>query len=267
MTENTLTPVDSGANNRSSVVPAIRDITMDSPWDWLAAGWRDLQRAPTISFAYGAVFVLVSWALTGLLLAVDLWFLVLPMAAGFMLLGPLFAVGLYEVSRCLEAGQTPTLGQAIGAWRREASQMGMMCVALLLLHMIWVEIAIIIFALFLGDRVPTMERLIGDVFLQAHSVPFLIVGTGAGAILAMIVFSVSAISIPMILDRGVNVITAILTSLRAVQTNWRPMILWAGLIVIFTAAGIATMFFGLAITLPLIGHATWHAYRALVASS
>lgn len=267
MTDNVVTRGDSDPDDRSAAIPEIRDITMDSPWDWLAAGWRDMQQAPTISLTYGAVFVLASWALTGLLLAVDMWFLVLPMAAGFMLLGPLFAVGLYEVSRCLEAGRTPTLGEAVIAWRREAGQMGMMCVVLLLLHMIWVEIAIIIFALFLGDTVPTMERLIGDVFLQAHSMPFLIVGTGAGAILALIVFSICAVSIPMILDRGVNVITAILTSLRAVKTNWRPMVLWAGLIVVFTAAGIATMFVGLAVTLPLIGHATWHAYRALVAPS
>ncbi len=251
-------------DEQSASIPDIKDITMDSPWDWLAEGWRDLRRAPSISLTYGTGFVIASWILALLLLAVDLWFLVLPMAAGFMLLGPLFAVGLYDVSRKLERGETPTLGAAVTAWRHEPSQMGMMCVALLLLHMIWVEVAIIIFALFLGDVTPTMERLIGDVFFQAHSVPFLIVGTGVGAIFALIVFSICAVSIPMIMDRHVNVITAILTSLRAVQANWRPMMLWAGLIVVFTAAGIATLFVGLAITLPLIGHATWHAYRALV---
>jgi uncharacterized membrane protein len=140
----------------------------------------------------------------------------------------------------------------------------MMCVVLVLLHLAWVLIAIVIFALFLGDTAPTLESLVGDVFFQPDSVPFLVFGTAAGAILALVVFSVSAVSIPLIVDRQTETITAILTSLRAVQQNWQAMMLWAGLIVIFTAAGIATLFVGLAVTLPLIGHATWHAYRAVV---
>jgi uncharacterized membrane protein len=244
--------------------PKVKHITMDDPWAWLAAGWQDLLKAPVISLSYGAFFLLAGWLLLALLLAADMWFLVLPMAAGFMLIGPVLAVGLYEVSRAHEHGEKPSFSAALLAWRREAGQLGMMCVVLVLLHLAWVLVAIVLFALFLGQSAPTLERIVGDVFFQPESVPFLFGGTSAGAILALVVFSVSAVSIPMIVDRQTDAITAILTSLRAVQRNWQAMFLWAGLIVIFTAAGIATLFVGLAITLPLIGYATWHAYRAVV---
>jgi uncharacterized membrane protein len=265
MTSNMADDMDSMDETRQPPAgPGIKHITMDDPWNWLAAGWQDLRKAPFISLSYGAFFLIAGWVLMVLLLAVDMWFLVLPLAAGFMLIGPVVAVGLYEVSRALEHGEKPSLSAALTAWRQEASQLGMMCVVLVLLHLAWVLIAIVIFALFLGDTAPTLESLVGDVFFQPDSVPFLVFGTAAGAILALVVFSVSAVSIPLIVDRQTETITAILTSLRAVQQNWQAMMLWAGLIVIFTAAGIATLFVGLAVTLPLIGHATWHAYRAVV---
>ncbi len=249
---------------KSAALPRIRTITMDDPWNWLAAGWRDLQRAPAISLTYGAFFFAAGWLLTALLFAVDLWFLILPSAAGFMLIGPILAVGLYEVSRRLEAGEKPTLAQACMAWRRAPESLSSMCVVLLLLHLAWIEIAIVMFALFLGDTAPTLDRLVGDVLLQPESVPFLAFGTAAGAALAIVVFSVCAVSIPMIVDRDAGIFVAVLTSLRAVRANWAPMMLWAGLIVIFTASGIATFYVGLAVTLPLIGHAAWHSYRQLV---
>jgi uncharacterized membrane protein len=136
--------------------------------------------------------------------------------------------------------------------------------ALVLFMMAWMLLAMIIFALFFSDRLPGPDNFIFEVFLSVESIPFLIVGTGAGAVLAALVFAISAVSIPMLLDRDVDVLTAVVTSLTAVRRSPGAMAVWAGLIVLFIGAGLVTAYLGLIVTLPLIGHAAWHAYKDLV---
>jgi uncharacterized membrane protein len=180
-------------------------------------------------------------------------------------MGPILAVGLYEVSRRHEQGRSATLGDALAAFRANSSQIAFMGVTLLLLFFAWVRIAVLIFFLFFGLEPPNPEAFVGVVFFSASSLPFLIVGTLAGALLAALAFGLSAISIPLLLDREeAHVVTAITASFRAIQDNPATMAFWAVLIVLFVGAGLATFYLGLIVTLPLIGHASWHAYRDLV---
>jgi uncharacterized membrane protein len=246
-------------------LPRIKSVPLDRPWAWLNAGWRDVTGAPKVSLAYGILFAAVGWVLTLGMLLLDAPYLVLPLAAGFMILGPLLAVGLYDVSRKRQRGETPTLNAALRAYQANTSQIALMGVALLLLFIAWVRIAALIFFLFFGLHPPSFELLIDQVFFSADSIGFLVFGTLVGGLLAAFAFALSAISIPYLLDRPHDhVINAIGTSFRAIGENLYTMAFWAVLIVVFMAAGLVTFYIGLIFTLPLIGHATWHAYRDLV---
>jgi uncharacterized membrane protein len=139
-----------------------------------------------------------------------------------------------------------------------------MGVVLMLFLLAWVRLAFLIFALFFGLQPPSWQHLIETIFFTADGLPFLIVGTAAGGVLALAVYAIGAVSIPLLLDRNVGIMTAIATSFMAVLHNWRVMLGWGALIVLFTGAGLATLFIGLVVTMPLIGHASWHAYRDLV---
>lgn len=243
---------------------AIRRVDTDRPWSWLADGWQDLCRAPAVSLTYGVVFSVAGLILSAAIWVFDVFYLVLPLAAGFLLVGPILSVGLYEVSRRLAAGEEVGFGPAVTAWRKNETQIALMGLALVLFMMAWMLLAMIIFALFFGKGLPAADNFVSEVFLSVESIPFLIVGTGVGAVLAALVFAISVVSIPMLLDRRVDVLTAVVTSLAAVRHNPRATAVWAGLIVLFSSAGLVTAYLGLILTLPLIGHATWHAYRNLV---
>lgn len=249
----------------TSLALQVRTVGVDQPWSWLSAGWRDFGSVPSVSLTYGAFFVIVSFILTLGLWLSGLLYLLLPMAAGFMFIGPVVAVGLYEVSRRLEQGQKATLADSFGAWRRHAGPVAIMGLGLMLFLLAWIRLAFLIFALFFGPRPPSWEHLITTLLFTTDGIPFLIVGICVGGVLAAVVFAISAVAIPALLDRDIGMLTAVATSVSAVLTNWRVMIGWGALIVLFTAAGLATFFVGLAVTLPLIGHASWHAYRDLVA--
>lgn len=248
-----------------SPAPRIRRVELERPWAWLAAGWRDLTGTPGVSLTYGVVFAAIGWAVTFGLWWLGLVYLILPLIAGFLIVGPILAVGLYEVSRKREGGETASLGDALTAFRANPTQIAFMGVALLLLFFAWIRIAVMIFFLFFGLRPPSPQDFVGQVFFSPESLPFLVFGTLVGALLAALAFGLSAISIPLLLDRThAHVVTAIGASFRAIFENPATMAFWAVLIVVFMAAGLVTFYLGLIVTLPLIGHATWHAYRDLV---
>ena len=251
--------------SQTSTAPHIRTVGLDRPWAWLAAGWEDFTKAPTVSLSYGIALVAVSYMLVLGLSSVGLFYLVLPMVAGFMLVGPIVAVGLYEVSRLHGEGKPASLGDAFRAYGRNGGQIAGIGLALMLMMLFWVRIALLIFALFFSYQPPTLAGFVDVVFFTQQGLIFLVVGSAVGGIIAATVFAVSAISIPMLLDRDTNVFTAVITSISAVTKNWKTMAGWAGLIVLFTAAGLATAFVGLALALPLIAHASWHAYKDIVA--
>lgn len=243
----------------------IRIVPVDRPWRWLEAGWRDLMAAPAIGFFYGGAIVAASWVLILLLLALGAAWAVLPAVAGFFLVAPVVAAGLYETSRRREAGEPVSLGLAFGAFGRNGPQLALMGAVLLLINLFWVRIAGLLFAVFFGlGFSPSIESLPAALLRSEQLLVFLVVGTGVGFVMAAIAFAVSAISIPMLVDRDVSAIEAVVVSIRATLDNWRAMAFWAGLIVVLTAIALVPFFLGLALVLPVIGHATWHAYRDLV---
>lgn len=245
-------------------IPEIRPVRIDRPWQWLAAGWRDFTAVPGVSLCYGLMFSLAGYLVAYGLYAFNLFYLVLPVAAGFALVGPVAAIGLYDVSRRLEAGQPVTLGTALGTFLTHPTTVLAMGMVLMLFMLAWIRVAMLVFALFFGGMAIPHDDFIATVFFAPESLPFVVTGTAIGAALAAMVFAVSAISLPMLLDRNVGVPTAVAASLRAVNRNPQAMALWAALIAGFTAFGVATLFIGLAVCLPLVGHASWHAYRDLV---
>lgn len=245
-------------------VHRVNKIPFDAAWQWLAAGSRDMWRVPHISLAYGAVFTTLSLALlVGLYLAGALS-MALPLAGGFLMLGPMIAVGLYETSRRLEEGESVTLADMISFSVRSPGQLAFMGVFLLIIYFVWLEIAFLLFMLFLGPQSLQLENIIPSLLFTPSGLGLLIVGTAAGTVLALLVFAVTSVSIPLLMRREVDVVTASLTSIKAVALNPAPMLLWAVLIAGMMAFAFATLFIGMIVVFPLIGHATWHAYRSLV---
>lgn len=250
----------------AALPPRVRPVATDRPWAWLTAGWRDLQAARSVSLAYGAAVTLAGWVLALLLFEAGTPWAVLPATAGFFLVAPLLAAGLYEVSRLRQEGREPTLGDALGAFRRNGGQLAFMGVVLLLIHLVWVRVAGLLFALFFGIGFsPSLADLPLAMLRSGELLPFLVIGTGFGFLLATAAFAASAVSIPMLVDRpDITAPEAVTVSIQAVLENWRAMALWAGLIVLFTGLALVPFFLGLVVAMPLIGHATWHAYRDMV---
>jgi uncharacterized membrane protein len=255
---------------RGAARPGIAGVTVepvafDAPWAWLASGWRDLWAAPRVSLAYGAVFAALSVGLTFGLTVGGLGSLVLALAGGFLLVGPIAAVGLYEISRRLEAGESVRLRDILRAGTQAPGQLGFFGAILAFVYFVWVQVAFLLFMLFLGSNpLPPASEFVPTLLFTPRGLGLLVVGTVVGGMFAILVFAISAISVPLLMTRRMDAVTAIAASLAAVVLNPKPMALWAALIAGFMALGIATLFLGLVFAFPLIGHATWHAFRDLV---
>lgn len=244
----------------------VRQVATDRPWVWLTAGWRDMLATKPVALAYGGAVCLAGWVVSLLLFELGTLWAILPATSGFFLIGPLVAAGLYEASRLREQGRQPTLADLLAPFRRNGSQIAFIGLALLIIHLFWVRIAGLIFMLFFGlGGIPNLEQLPYAMLKSGQLLPFLVIGTGFGCVLAAASFAVSAVSIPMLVDRDISALEAITVSIQAVIENWRPMLLWAGLIVLFTGLALVPFYLGLVLVFPLVGHATWHAYRDVVA--
>lgn len=256
---------DCGLATARQVGFAVRRVTLDSPWEWLAAGWRDLRAVPLISLGYGVVFTLVGWLLVTALNRLEMISLIPIFAGGFVLIAPLLAAGLYEVSRLLEKGQRVTVGAVLSGVVPATGRLGLFGVALFLGFFAWIEMAFLLLSLFLGERaVPDPTQFVHTLLFTNTGVALLFAGTICGGILAAMVFTLSSIAAPLLLAKDVDAVTAMATSVRAVGVNLAPMLLWAALIAGHMAIGLMTLFVGLVVVVPLLGYATWHAFRELV---
>lgn len=257
-------PSDADTADRRTAI--VQSVPPDRPWAWLAAGWQDLMANPQVGFFYGGALTASGWLLALMLLWLRSAWAILPASAGFFMVAPILAAGLYEASRLREAGKPVTFSSCLGGFTRNGGQLAFLGVVLVVLHLFWVRVAALIFMLMFGiNFAPALEDLPMAMLRSPMLLPFLIVGTGAGAILAAGAFAVSAVSIPMLVDRPeMTAMEAISVSIRTVIANPAAMVFWAGLIVVFTAFAMVPFFLGLALVIPLIGHATWHAYRDLV---
>ena len=243
----------------------VAKVPMEAPWHWLALGFRDMGRAPVLSVAYGAAFAaLAMFILVGLWMA-EVPALILPMAGGFLLIGPIVAAGLYRMSALIERGEKVTLRDTLLVNIQSPGQLAFMGVLLMIAFFAWVEIALLLFMLVFGPiAMPPVTEFIATLLLEPRGLALLIVGTFLGAVLATIIFASTVVSIPLLMTREIDAVTAIITSWRAVAANPSVMALWAVLIAAIMTLGFALFFVGLLVAFPLIGHATWHAFRQLV---
>lgn len=265
MRESTELPRPGGTTAMPGALPsAPAKVAFDAPWMWLAAGWRDLWEAPAIGLAYGAVFAAAAMVMAVTLLSFGAEALFPALAGGFLLLAPFLAMGLYETSRRIEAREPVSLGQAVASGFAAKGQIAFFGVALMILFLVWLELAFILLVLFMGGRgLPPPSEFVSTLLFTNAGLGLLVVGSLVGGVLAAIAFSMSVVAVPMLLVERVDAVTAIRASIRAVTVNPKPMALWAALIAVMVAAGFVTMLVGLVVAFPLIGHATWHAYRAI----
>lgn len=263
---------DSETSTANSVPPhtglpfasRVRKIDTSEPWKWLVLGWTDLRRAKWISIPYALMFVVAGYGLTIGLYFTDKYYLIWPFMAGFVLVAPVFAVGLYEISRRLEAGEKVTLSSTIMAWRVAPGRIFGAGLALSFFLIVWVRTAALLYVINFPYQMLTLPNLLNQTFFSVDGLTFLAVGTVIGGIFAVFAYLLSAVSLPMMLGERADFLPSLVISFLAVTLNPRAMALWAAIIVVVTAVGMATALIGIAITLPLIGHASWHAYRAVV---
>lgn len=252
--------------NALPYVDRVSTVSSDQPFKWLTAGWRDYRKSGFVSVAYGLIFVIAGFILTVGLYVTGFEYLIAPTIAGFLLVGPALTVGLYAISRDLDAGRKPSLGRALTAWRVNPVHLLGFGLAQVLFLIIWIWLAVMIFALSFPYESTDLQSIMNAALFTIQGNVFLGIGTIVGSVMATLAFVTSAFSLPLMLDRKADLLQAIIVSFVAVIMNARVMAVWAALIVVFTFAGLVTFYIGLAVTLPLIGHASWHAYRAVIRS-
>ena len=230
---------------------AVRRVPLDAPWEWLARGWRDLCAVPVVSLSYGALFALMAWVLAFGLSLIDAQSSIPVLAAGFLLVGPLLAAGLYETSRRLEKGEKVTFFEIFHIGSAAYGRLAFFGIILFFAFVVWILLAFLLLMLFLGGSgAPPPSELVHILLFTNAGLGLLVSGTLIGAVLAAIVFSVSTVAAPLLLAKDVDAVSAMVTSVRAVSLNIGPMLLWAALIAGFMAQGIVTLFAGLRRGLP-----------------
>lgn len=242
----------------------IRKVSAGAPFRWLGAGWRDLWRRPGVSLAYGFIFAVIGFLLTLSLPQTGIHSLIIVLAGGFVLMGPMLAAGLYDKSRRLAQGEpvsfASTLRSGFGF-----GQLPYMGLFLMLIYFAWVQISFLLFMLFFGPQpMPPLETFLADLVTTPRGLGLLVVGSLIGLAISACVFAISAVGVPLLMVERIDVVTAALTSIEACRENLSAMVLWAVLIAIAMLVGFATVFVGLIILFPLIGHATWHAFNDLI---
>ena len=234
--------------------------------DALAAGMRDFRKAPAFGLFFGAVFALGGNLVLLTASALQMSYLSYPLAVGFCLIGPFIAVGLYEVSRRLEVNRPLTWSGVLGViWAQRGREIAWMAFVVLFVQIMWMYQVRLLLALFLGfQSFASFSEFVEVIVSTPEGLMFLLIGHVVGAVLSVVLFSLTVVSFPMLLDRDVDFITAMITSVRAVVTSPVPMIGWALVVTVTLLVSMLPFFVGLLVTLPVLGHTTWHLYRALV---
>lgn len=229
-------------------------LEVTAPFRWLAKGWSDFRRAPGYSLAYGIIMTAISVFITYWAYQLGSVTMVIVMLAGFVFVGPAMAMGLYSISCQLEKKNRVDFLACLREGKSRISNQMLLTGALLIVFLVWARAASMVHIFFPSTGTPALSELL----------TFFAIGSVVGSIFAGVIFCATAFAIPMIMDRDVDAITAMLTSFNAVLSNKPAMLVWALIIFFGTLAGFATFFIGLMFILPIIGHATWHAYRETI---
>lgn len=245
--------------------PVVRRVSVADIAESLGQGLRDFQAAPLFGLAFAGLYVAGGILILLSLTAFGMVYLAYPLAAGFALLGPFVAVGLYEVSRQREAGEAPSM-RGIWATIRARREIGWMAFVTLFVFLVWMYQVRLLIAVLLGLHASfsSLPEFVTVVLTTNEGLLFLALGNLVGAALSLILFSLTVVSFPLLLDRDIDAVTAMITSVRAVVMSPLPMIGWAAVIVGLLALSSLPYFLGLLVTLPVLGHATWHLYRRIV---
>lgn len=247
-------------------MPVVRPVGVDDIRAALLAGVEDFRRAPAYGLFFGAIYAFGGLFLIVAVSTLAMPWLAYPLAAGFALIGPFVAVGLYEVSRRLELGLPLGWGAVLGAvYAQSGRQLAWMAFVTLFVFLMWMYQIRLLLALFLGfQSFSTFGGFLTVIFTTVDGWMFLAVGHVVGAALAVLVFSLTVISFPLLLDRDADVVTAMITSVKTVVMSPKPMIAWAVVVVATLIVSAVPMMLGLLISLPILGHTTWHLYRRAV---
>ncbi|GAB2642296.1 DUF2189 domain-containing protein [Vibrio panuliri] len=229
-------------------------VSISAPFHWLALGLHDFVRMPIISAFYGLCFMAAAIGIVLLVQWQGTHLVIMPSLVVYMLIGPFLALGLYDASWERERGHTPSLFHSIKAIGRNSSSQWAFAVLLAVCMIFWMRIAALLHALY-----PSVQGAPLTDFL-----PFLVIGSMVGLVLACVVFSISAFSIPLMMERRVDMMTAVFTSFNAVRSNISAMVVWAAIICGGVLIGFATYGIGMLFTMPILGYATWHGYHEVI---
>ncbi len=261
MNTNTPDSTPQSLAHAAAIFSAITQVSPAAPFTWLARGFDDLRAAPLASLFYGLAFALMGWAIV--FFYGNAYSLTVALIGGFMLLGPALAMGLYGLSRQREAGATPQLRPSLTVWRSNRSNLAIFALVTGVVFLIWARASMVVFAVFYSSGLPTAADFLREL-TSFDNIEFVIAYFFIGSLFASFILAISVVAVPLMLDRNADAITAMLLSLATVAKNPLPVLIWAALIVALAGIGFATAFIGLVFTIPLLGHATWHAYRAMI---
>ena len=246
--------------------PVVRRITVADLKDALMKGWNDFAAMPSHAILLCVVYPVVGIFIARIMFGYSILPLLFPMAAGFALLGPVAAIGLYELSRRREAGLDLSAGHALDVLH-SPSLAAILALGglLMIIFLVWLAVANAIYVANFGYAAPTsIEQFARDVLTTRPGHNLIIVGNGVGLLFSLVVLTISVISFPLLLDRNVGITTALMTSLRAVMANPVTMLVWGLIVAALLVIGSLPLFLGLVVVVPVLGHATWHLYRKTV---
>ncbi len=247
-------------------LPAIRTIGLSAPFGWLAGGWSDLWKAPGPLLVYGLAVAAASFALCYGVYATNGAFWVLALTAGFVIIAPILAMGPYEAGRRLALGERPGLGQILfvrAAFRQDVAYLSLL---LVLIYFLWGRVAQVVYGLSTFQVHRDVASLVDFAIRSRDGHGMLLTGALTGGALAFVTYALVVVSAPMLLNPNANVFAAVATSVRAVNANFFPLLLWAAIITVLLLASAATGFAALVVVFPWLGLASWRACRALVAA-
>ena len=248
-------PVDENAHtNELPFVAPCKKLNMLPPVGWLKLGWNDIRKAPKQSLTYGSFIVALSYFFSLMIWLYGGLGLLMSLLSGFLFFGPILAIGLYSISCQIQTGKEPVLGYCLREGKRHLGNELVFAVILSVIFLVWARAATMTHILFPEQANAEWTQYIA----------FFAVGTFEGIVFSAIIFCFSAFSLPMIMDRKVDVVTAVVTSINAVLRNRRVAFLWACIIALIVVIGIATALIGFIVLMPLVGHATWHAYQETI---